>query len=265
MRNVFIILAFLAIISCDDNKTDGVDSRITLMRSSTEYVNAFNGNLGEYNDPFDLVDFRIEGDSAYIKVSYSGGCNRHTFEVIWSESYIKTNPPLTDILIIHDSHGDMCEAYVTETLVFSLSRLFGPAAFENVIIKAINGHSPAESLSAGGWDPDDNLYEVVFPEGDACQVEVTAAGVICGAGLYDNLWLAMNDSVSSGNAGFYFKKYLQPVALDESVKNFKPVPGKKYLIGARIQNQHPFTGVVICMAYSGPSVPVRITCVTELP
>lgn len=88
---------------------------------------------------------------------------------------------------------------------------------------------------------------------------------VCGVGLYENLWLALNDSVSAGTDGTYFRKYLQPVALSEDVKNFRPEPGKKYRVGARIQRNHPFTGIITCLAYPGPSVPVRITCVTELP
>jgi hypothetical protein len=40
--------------------------------------------------------------------------------------------------------------------------------------------------------------------------------------------------------------------------------GKKYLIGATIQREHPYLNVVVCLAFSGPSVPVKINCATEL-
>lgn len=253
------------IISCDDHQMDRLDSRLTLTKSATGYANTLSGNPAENGDPFNLENFEIRSDSGLITVSYPGGCKQHTFEIIWNESYDKTNPPATHLILLHNAHGDACEAFITETLVFSLSELLGQVPYETVGITVINGRSQSESLSVQDWQPSaGNAFSVVFPEGDLCQVEVTASPVVCGVGLYENLWLALKDSVSTGIDGTYFKKYLQPVALSEEAKNFRPLPGKKYRVGARIQRTHPYTGVVTCLAYPGPSVPVRITCVTEL-
>jgi hypothetical protein len=265
MKTISLVLLIgIAMISCrKDAKSDDLTSHITLKRSVTEYFDMISANGS--GDPFELKDFSVDGDSAFITVSYSGGCQRHTFEIIWSETYYKTNPPETGLIVIHDAHGDRCEAYITETLAFNLKELFGPTTYDNVVINALNGKTPADSVTIGGWEPPaGNQNQVIFPQGDECQVEVTAGTVVCGAGLFDNLWLALNDSISSGAGGIYFKKWLQPVALSEEVKNFRPEPGKKYLIGARIQETHPFLDVIVCLAYSGPSVPIRITCVTEL-
>lgn len=262
-----LLFTFLIItlISCDDHQMDRLDSRLTLTKSATGYAQVLSGNTDEIGDPFNLQNFEIRDDSALVTVSYSGGCKQHTFEVIWSENYEKSNPPSTGLLLLHNAHGDACEALITETLSFSLGDLLGQVAYETVVVNVINGHSPSDSLSVTEWHPSaNNAFKVVFTEGDQCLVEVTASAAICGVGLWDNLWLALNDSVSAGIDGTYFKKYLQPVALAEEVKNFRPVPGRKYMVGARIQRVHPFTGVVTCLAYPGPSVPVRITCVTEL-
>jgi hypothetical protein len=134
-----------------------------------------------------------------------------------------------------------------------------------IIINVINGKSQSGRLIAE-WNPSGSPSgQVIFTEGDQCMVEVTAMRVICGAGLYENLYLALNDSISAGIDGVYFKKYLQPVALGSGLAGFRLVEGRKYLIGARVQNEHPYTDVATCLAYSGPSVPVRITCVRELP
>lgn len=266
MKNSYVLL-LLAILftACDDNKTDSLSSDIILTRSETEYIKAIDGNLTQESDPFELREIRIENDSAFITVSYSGGCRKHTFEVIWSEMYYNTDPPETGFIVIHNANDDNCEAYLTETLAFDLTELTGPVSYDSLVVSVLNGVDPSDSISTGGWNPpDDNANEVVFPEGDECQVEVTAGTVVCGAGLFDNTWLAMNDSVSSGNEGYYFRKWLQPVALSAEAAGFVPVPGKKYLIGARVQREHSFGDIIICLAWSGPSVPVRITCFTEL-
>lgn len=260
-----IFLAILGIISCENNKMQTADSRLTLTRSATEYASAVNGTRENKGDPFTLRDFEIKGDSAFLTISYSGGCNEHTFEIIWSEFYTKTYPPGTGIFVVHNAHGDACKALITETLSFNIVKLTGPIDYESVNVTLHSGNPPSASSLTAIWYPSDiNVYNVIFPEGDQCQVEVTAASAICGAGLWDNLWFALNDSINAGIQGSYFKKWLQPVAVVEDLKNFRPVAGKKYLVGARIQKDHPFNNVVICMAYPGPSVPVKITCVTEL-
>ncbi|HLP73086.1 MAG TPA: hypothetical protein VK155_09305 [Bacteroidales bacterium] len=259
---LYSLIVILISASCSSHR-DNVTSRLTLTRSSTEYSKALkNGTNG---DPFTLRDFIVKDDSAYLTVSYGGGCKEHKFEVIWSEKYHKTDPPETGIIVVHDSNGDNCKSLITETFAFNIAELTGPVAYNTVLINVLNGASLSDSLTAGGWNPPDrDAYQVVFPQGTECQVEVTASTVVCGAGLYNNLWLALNDSVSSGVPGHYFKKYLQPVALTDATKGFVPVPGKKYLIGATIQREHPYQNVVVCLAFSGPSVPVKINCAAEL-
>lgn len=265
MKIFFSILTIIFIsVSCRNNKdNDKVTSRLTLTRSSTEYIKAL--KTGANGDPFQLEDFSVKNDSAYFTVSYGGGCKEHYFQIIWSEKYYKTNPPETGILIIHNANGDDCKALITEKFAFNISELTGPAAYNTIVINILNGSSPSDSLTVGSWNPPDrDTYQVIFPEGTSCQVEVTASQVVCGAGLYNNLWLALNDSVSSGVGGHYFKKYLQPVALSDAARGFVPVPGKKYLVGATVQKVHPYLNAVVCLAFSGPSVPVKINCVSEL-
>lgn len=268
---ILLIWSVLPLTCTHDPGLDDSDlkSLVTLKGSYEEYSDAREGDPQLKSDPFVLNELITKGDSVYISVSYSGGCRKHTFEIIWNETFSNTVPPSTGLIVIHDANGDMCEAWITETLAFSFEDLSGSVSFDTVCVNILNGTTPSDSVSSGGYDPADSTqyepgdYKVVFPQGDSCQVEVTALRVICGAGLYDNLWFALNDSVNAGNDNFYFRKYLQPVALSDELKGFIPVQGKKYLIGATIQNEHSYGGVIICMAYSGPSVPVRITCVSE--
>ncbi|MGE5421467.1 MAG: hypothetical protein ACM3UT_14870 [Chloroflexota bacterium] len=262
---LFAISLILAFTACENNKTIQPDARVTLLRSATEFGNVLRGNMEDKGNSFSILDFRIEGDSAFATVSYAGGCNPHTFEIIWSESYAESYPPQTSLLLKHDAHGDACKALITETLSFDLAGLTGPIDYEKVVVNLLNASQPSSTALTAEWKPSNmNVYSVIFPEGDKCQVEVTASSAICGAGLWENMWFALNDSVNAGVEGTYFRKWLQPVAINDDLKGFKPVIGKKYLVGARVVKDHPFNNVIVCLAYPGPSVPVKITCIQEL-
>lgn len=263
---IVFLLSLITLISCNKDPQDPVDDAtfLTVKASSQEYHALKSGNSENKSDPFHILDMEIIDDSVHVTVSYSGGCKQHSFEIIWSESFSETVPPGTGIIINHDANGDACKALVTQNLVFSLSQFSQSVKFDTVCINVLNGWAPSDSISVGGWTSDiTDPYDVVFPQGTVCQIEVTATRVICGTGLYENIWFALNDSVSAGAPGFYFKKYLQPVTISQDLAGFVPVQGKKYIVGATIEKNNPYAHVITCMAYSGPSVMVRINCIKE--
>jgi len=270
-RYLILFLLTAAVFGCRKGRetTDDDQTALIITRSSSDYFEASLNRSPENSDPFDLKSIVIKGDSVEITVGYSGGCKHHSFEIICNEALSDTEPPETGIIILHDANGDMCEAYITETLVFSISSLTDDISFDTVYVNVLNGYDPGDSTSSGGWDPgdttdyDDGSYEVKFTESNDCNVKVTASRVICGTGLYNKLWFALEDSVNAGIEGYYFRKYLQPVAIEKSIAGFVPVQGKKYIVGARIQKVHDYLDVQVCLAYSGPSVPVRIMCIKE--
>ena len=53
----------------------------------------------------------VVGDSLFLTVSYSGGCEEHTFALGHAET-----ESTVDLWLTHDAHGDACEAYLTEAL-----------------------------------------------------------------------------------------------------------------------------------------------------
>jgi hypothetical protein len=272
-RLLSIFLIVIAAVSCkdlgDDENNPGV-SEIIVTGNLSAYSDAASNRSTGTGDPFELKDVMITTDSVKITVSYSGGCKKHKFEIIWNETLSNTTPPQTRFIILHDANGDMCEAYITETLGFPINDLTSAVSFDTLYVDILNGASLADSVSAGGWDPSDTTdhnddgYKIEFTEGDECVTKVTAMKVICGAGLWDNLWFALDDTISAGIDGFYFHKYLQPVAMDKSIEGFVPIQGKRYVVGGRILKDHIYMSVPVCLAFSGPSVPVKIMCIKEL-
>ncbi|MDY0098787.1 MAG: hypothetical protein RBR81_06270 [Bacteroidales bacterium] len=269
---VLLLLIMIPLFSCKrDEVKEAGSSELILTKSASGYTDAIAGNSSYRSDPFDLRSMTIAGNTVTITVSYPGGCMKHTFEIIWNETLTDTRPSRTDFVIIHNANGDGCEAYITDTLIFEVADLVDTLSFDTVFVNISNASDPGDSASFGGWNPadtlsnDDGRYDVVFRESDICEFNVTAARVICGAGLWDNLWLALGDSISTGIENYYFHKYLQPVAIDEKFSGFVPVQGKRYSIGARIQRAHPYLSIPVCEAWSGPSEPVRIMCIEQIP
>ena len=84
------------------------------------------------------------------------------------------------------------------------------------------------------------------------------------------MWFAIENGetvVDDSSNVYTFNYYLQPLGLDESLQGFTPIAGKKYSIGVVTADptEYPeYYDDVICMAYVGPSIPVKIMCITEI-
>lgn len=259
---VLLFLLTVLTVSCKNvkpapEKENG--SSIILKANALEYSTIISGQSAKAGDSFDLDNVSVKDKKIEVTVSYSGGCEKHSFEVIWDEKVTNTNPPGVNLVILHNSGGDNCKAYITEVLSFSLSELTAGAVGGNAGMDVFNGSNPHDSIV---YKADSLAFS--FEGSDLCSVNVTASAVICGWGLYNNIWFALKDSVSTGIENYYFKKYLQPVSISSDINGFQPVAGHKYLIGARMESTGNLPPAPVCMAYPGPSVPVKIVCITEL-
>lgn len=257
----FLMMLLLLIFSACTNEAadDKASSRVIFTNDASAYAAIASDRSSISSDPFDLKSIILKGDSVEVSVAYSGGCERHSFEVIWDGAVAKTNPPQINLFIKHHANGDGCEAYISEKLTFSLTALTESIAYPEVTFNVMNGGNIADSVTYKGDET-----EIRFIESDTCNVLVTASGIICGTGLYGNLWFALDDSIRAGSGNYYFHKYLQPVAISSNIKGFVPVAGKRYKIGGRIDRGNYFPDVVMCLAYSGPSIPVKIMCIKEV-
>ncbi len=264
MKTIVLFVTILMLLSAckndnDDAVTNPEASEVALKAGFDLFTNAMAQRDQSVGDPFDLLALHFNDDIVKITVGYSGGCRKHAFELIWGEQIISGNPPSVNMILIHNANGDNCEAYITEELVFNVSEFMDAHAVKNLSIGIYNGYYPDDELLF-----ESPQYDFDFEEGDECVIYVTASKVICGAGLYNNLWFAMDKSTPSEYNDFSFFYYLQPVALDASLAGFVPQEGKRYRVGVRLESNHIFNEVPVCLAYSGPSVPVRVMCIQEL-
>ncbi|MFI4860961.1 MAG: hypothetical protein ACIAXF_09805 [Phycisphaerales bacterium JB063] len=86
------------------------------------------------SDPFQLGEVAIEDGVLLVTVSYSGGAADHDFTLYWNGITARSFPGQVHFQLKHDAHGDMAEAYLTQTLRFDLGDLIKP------LIIHLHGH-----------------------------------------------------------------------------------------------------------------------------
>jgi hypothetical protein len=71
-------------------------------------------------DLFRMDSAFVDGDFLYLHVNYSGGCRDHEFTLY----RLPTNPRQeVELMLSHEDNDDMCEAWLSEWLIFSLKPL----------------------------------------------------------------------------------------------------------------------------------------------
>ena len=96
------------------------------------------GTSGHHEDAYSLGNMAVDGDVLQLTVSYTGGCERHRFDVLARAVTITGDDAEADLVVAHDARGDTCKALVTQHLEFSLTPIL-----------ALCGHLPAVHLTIG--------------------------------------------------------------------------------------------------------------------
>lgn len=106
---------------CGRGGMDYPSIRITEIKKNPEEVGFLHENEWEkYSmDPFRLDSVYLDGDNLMMRIGYSGGCKDHEFK-LWKLPPNALDPPPVELALSHQDNGDMCEAYLTRWLIFSL-------------------------------------------------------------------------------------------------------------------------------------------------
>lgn len=91
----------------------------------------------EKNDPFNILESKIEGDSLIMTVQYGGGCEHHTFSLFSNNMYMKSLPMQLNLALEHQGNNDMCRALLTHRIAFDIKACRPPSG--NQLRISING------------------------------------------------------------------------------------------------------------------------------
>ncbi|KAF0151220.1 MAG: hypothetical protein FD143_2159 [Ignavibacteria bacterium] len=93
-------------------------------------------------DALNVNSANIEKDELVMSVSYGGGCANHIIDLYSYTGILKSNPPQMNLVMSHNANNDMCEAYITKTFRFDLSK----------IKKYLGGQTGTVILNTAGTD-----------------------------------------------------------------------------------------------------------------
>lgn len=140
MKNsFFLFLMGLSLFSCSDNEIDlsnpsSSNNPNIVLRLSKDIFDTIDNNrknnISE-GDSFSIIESKRNGDDLQITLSYSGGCNEHTFEIIWDGIVYADNPCKMNLLLIHRGNFDGCEALTTDTINIDLKKFMGNIMFKD--------------------------------------------------------------------------------------------------------------------------------------
>jgi len=99
-------------------------------------------------DPIDVRGSYMTGDTLTIDVGHGGGCARHDYGLCYEEGLLDTAPETVSLRLLHDAHGDACEAYALPRLHFDL----------RPVARYARGLDPSELMNAGGLRTPFGLY-----------------------------------------------------------------------------------------------------------
>lgn len=102
-------------------------------------------------DPLNVSNVKIAGDRLFVDIGHGGGCAEHTYRACWEGSFLESNPVQANIVLEHDANGDMCEAYLQETLEIDLTPMrenyeMGYPGTDGIILLGIGGEGATYSF-----------------------------------------------------------------------------------------------------------------------
>ena len=129
----FIALFFFAsvIFSC---KTQKVNQKCFLKKKKKEQTettlkaiiidSSSDSTKKENNsDAIKILDAKINKNQLLLNISYSGGCEKHSFKIIGDLLLSKSLPPIRSVKLIHYGNNDACKKLIIENLVIDISDL----------------------------------------------------------------------------------------------------------------------------------------------
>lgn len=72
-------------------------------------------------ESFGIDSVAVVEDTLMVRVSYSGGCDIHDFLLVGTWAAIETGDPAVEAFLVHNGHGDTCEAFIREWRRFILT------------------------------------------------------------------------------------------------------------------------------------------------
>ncbi|MDG1158390.1 MAG: hypothetical protein P8N19_02785 [Flavobacteriales bacterium] len=120
-----------------ENQGENTTENVSMENNTYPKVIIDMKRFSEESDPFTLKSHEINGDTLSLVVSYSGGCQEHSFDLIGNGSYAKSLPPQSRLRLIHNGNNDNCRSLIEANLKFNVKELRYPGT--DVLVIFVEG------------------------------------------------------------------------------------------------------------------------------
>ncbi len=248
MRPLIIISFFVVLSGCLESGLD-----FTPVDNDTVINYDVSSTFSGPNDAFRIVGISPTNDQLNLFLSYSGGCQVHSFKVIW-DGEIKAVGDYKEIFlkVFHQSNNDECDALLKPVVTVDLGKVlngFIPDSQTRIIVQ--NG-SNGRTISI-----DPRLSKIT--QGKTCVVKTTLENSLCGYGVWQNNWFRMTDSLKTGN-----NIWLQPVSYNPEISAKIPSSGT-YELGVTLLFGFETPADPSCITIpSGLVIPIEVNCINVI-
>lgn len=115
----FVFIGFLAITACGIRKN--AEKPSVQNHPSAILVDDFSAYQNSASTT--IINASVSGNLLELNISYSGGCEEHTFELYGATIIQKSLPPKRSIFLYHNSNNDSCRELIEKELIFDISNL----------------------------------------------------------------------------------------------------------------------------------------------
>jgi hypothetical protein len=126
MKTFFLIISSFFFLGCATTKKMNEKNNNPVSQKDTP-IEIKNAVLGDNKQPSlqtTINDVKLTDNVLKLTISYTGGCTKHSFELVGSEQISKSLPPIRSINLIHKSEEmESCKQLMYDTLYFNLSNL----------------------------------------------------------------------------------------------------------------------------------------------
>lgn len=122
MKNITILFFVLMLFACKNHR----EIQKNTSEITTENNMKIMGTLSKdttISAPFEIQEASISGNKLLLKISYAGGCQEHSFQLVGATQISKSLPPIRSIRLIHDSKQDACKAKIIKDIEVDISDL----------------------------------------------------------------------------------------------------------------------------------------------
>ncbi|PHQ56035.1 MAG: hypothetical protein COC16_04035 [Lutibacter sp.] len=164
IHKCIIVAAILILSTSCSNTGNDIEpeklGKVNLIANKQAYENAEsnreNGTGNELSDPFSIESVERIGNILKVKVTYTGGCEKHTFDLLWNEVVILTYPCQINLILTHNANGDKCEAQITEIIEIDLDEFISGGEYTTTcnlnVFSVLNGSDNPDGIVTSTGD-----------------------------------------------------------------------------------------------------------------